>query len=176
MSHSIDPTSTPRTASGEQGGVSRRAVVKTGANLAWAVPAISLVTAAPALAVSGGTPKLAMGNVTANGTRTGASVSMGAVRNTGDGDAGRLTAVATFPANRDNVKVVGSSVSNGWKVADGSGDVVTFVTVDGNLAPGERSKPLSFRVTHKSERRVTGSVKVVVKGSEGGTDSDSDSL
>lgn len=35
-----------------QDGVSRRSVVKTGANLAWAVPAVSIATAAPALAVS----------------------------------------------------------------------------------------------------------------------------
>lgn len=33
-------------------GLSRRSVVKTGANLAWAVPAVSIATAAPALAVS----------------------------------------------------------------------------------------------------------------------------
>ena len=36
----------------KQSGMSRRSVVRTGANLAWAVPAVSLVTAAPALATS----------------------------------------------------------------------------------------------------------------------------
>ncbi|WP_300389782.1 hypothetical protein [uncultured Nocardioides sp.] len=33
-------------------GMSRRSVVKTGANLAWAVPAVTVATAAPAMAVS----------------------------------------------------------------------------------------------------------------------------
>src|SRR5688572_24200905 len=33
--------------------ISRRTVVRTGAHAAWAVPAISVATAAPALAVSG---------------------------------------------------------------------------------------------------------------------------
>ncbi len=42
-------------AAAQKGGMTRRSVVRTGANLAWAVPAVSLATAAPALAVSDGT-------------------------------------------------------------------------------------------------------------------------
>lgn len=40
-------------AAAQKGGMTRRSMVRTGAHLAWAVPAVSLATTAPALAVSG---------------------------------------------------------------------------------------------------------------------------
>lgn len=39
-------------AAAQKGGMTRRSVVRTGAHLAWAVPAVSIATSAPALAVS----------------------------------------------------------------------------------------------------------------------------
>ena len=175
MSHDIDPTSTPESGEVERG-VSRRSVVRTGAHLAWAVPAVSMVTAAPALAVSGGKPKLKIGGLSASGSKKGASVDMGAVKNSGTRDAGVLTAVFELPSSLKKGKVTAGSVSSGWKLVDGKGPDLTFVST-GSVPPGGKSKPLSFDATQKGlKKKPKGTVNVVVKGKNGGTATDSDSL
>ena len=174
MSLDFDPTSTLESGDVERG-VTRRSVVKTGAHLAWAVPAVSMVTAAPALAVSGKS-KLRMGSFGASAIKGGADVDLGPIKNTGTRETGVLTAVFELPSSLKKAKVSASSVSSGWKVVDGKGQDLTFVST-GTVPPGGKSKALSFVAKQKGlDKKPKGTVSVVVKAKNGGSVTDSDKL
>lgn len=175
MSHIADRASTPHVADDAPQGLSRRAVVRTGAHMAWAVPAVSLVTAAPALAVSHGEPRLRISSFSASGGRKKTQIAMGPVVNRGQGDAGQITAVVSLPARLDNCEIDGD-VSKGWTLAGGKkGNTLTFVSNDGNVKAGERTKALSFSVSHDRVKMPKGTATVAVSGN-GASDTDSDKL
>lgn len=168
-------------------GLTRRAVVRTGANLAWAVPAVSLATAAPALAVSGpvGQAKVALGNFQAAYIRRNAAakITLASVANTGSADAGQVKAVVKFKKNGGAFKKapkLSGSVSSGWKVAGPrSGYTFTFVSTDTHLMPNEKTRPLSFNVTltKVAKRKTSPASRVTVAVTGKGTSaSKSDSL
>ncbi|MCW2786730.1 MAG: hypothetical protein JWP74_3247 [Marmoricola sp.] len=61
MSHS-DSTDTTGEIEPGHTGVTRRTIIRTGANAAWAVPLITVATTAPALAASGSAPSIRITN------------------------------------------------------------------------------------------------------------------
>src|SRR4051794_11039244 len=91
MLNDLESTDTPGTEN--HAGPSRRQVVRIGANLAWAVPAVGIATAAPALAASG-KAKLKLSSFAATASTSKVVLKLGAVTNSGPGDAG--VPVASF--------------------------------------------------------------------------------
>jgi hypothetical protein len=95
----------------QKSGMTRRSVVRTGANLAWAVPAVSLATAAPALAISPGTepeedPKTEETSTTPNG-RKGTAIVGGLVL---DQDAAPGDVIVTVKSKGK----IGGNGGKGW--------------------------------------------------------------
>lgn len=154
------------TEAAEASGISRRSVVRTGAHLAWAVPAVQLVTSAPALAASGTKPNLTGGSIAVgyNKARTQTSVAIGAVRNTGGDMKGQLTASVSLPGFLKSPKLVGKP-SAGWKAVGKSGRKLTFISTSSGLATGASTKKLSFKVSHKAVKKApAGKITAIVRG------------
>lgn len=118
-------------------GLSRRTVVRTAANAAWMVPAISLVTEAPALAASGDT--IAFGAT--SGSWSGLlgvvlpTLSLSIPINLGtkhSSSAVGLTVTITFPTLRRNIT---PNAPSGWTVSPtGSGAGPFTFTKSANVA------------------------------------------
>ncbi|GCD90652.1 hypothetical protein [Nocardioides sp. LS1] len=185
MHNDLDSVDTTDTSSS---GVSRRSVVKTGAHLAWAVPAVTLATAAPALAVSPPQPGPALIKITGfsanyTGGASGLHVTLSPVKNKGKSDAGQLTAVISLPVKDKGPfskapKFV--SAHGPWTFAGRDGDgpwAFTFVSNDGHVKPGEKTGPLDVDIdlNGKTKKKPAATISVSVIG-EGSSDQDSDSV
>jgi hypothetical protein len=98
-------------AAAQKGGMTRRSVVRTGANLAWAVPAVSLATAAPALAISEGAETVEEpkneGTTTSNNGKKGTVVLGGMVLNQ---DASEGEVICTVMSKG----IIGGNGGKGW--------------------------------------------------------------
>jgi hypothetical protein len=167
-----------------ESGLTRRSVVRTSAHLAWAVPAVTMATAAPALAVSGPAHLRMSGfSVNYSSGHTQLDVHMGPVKNNGGSDAGQLTAVVEVPEKKKGpfrkAPAMDGGASDGWKFAGRSGNgpwTFTFVATDGHLRAGEKTRPLDFALAlagGKKGPKATIGVSVV---GDGDSASDSDSL
>ncbi|WP_372727401.1 hypothetical protein [Nocardioides sp.] len=142
--------------------------------MAWAVPAISLATAAPALATSHGPDQLKITRFKARyiRKRRGVRVITGPIRNKGQSSAGQVTAVVTFPIRRKGPfrrpPKVSGRVSRGWSlVGRREGYNLTFVT-NSEIEAGDRTQPLIFTVvTAGGKKRFSkGTVRLVVNGND----------
>ena len=132
-------------------GVSRRTVVRAGANLAWMVPAIAIVTEAPALAVSGQTLQVTGTGSWAVGL--GLDVSPGTanitVKNQSTTTAATgVTVVVDFSGNGTlgtiNTFSSVNSHSASWSVSPASGSTFTFTFTGSIPANGTVSFSPSF--------------------------------
>lgn len=151
-------------------GPSRRQVVRIGANLAWAVPAVAVVTSAPALAASG-KAKLVAPGFTAAATTTKITLKMGAVKNSGPGDAGVPTASFSFAftaASKPTIKSVKGTA--GWTQSGGAKGL-KFTSKGGKLLAGKSTSALTLTVAitakkkNKKAVKPAGTAKVVVVAS-----------
>lgn len=133
-------------------GISRRTVVRAGANLAWMVPAIAIVTEAPALAVSGqalqvtGTGSWAVGALSADISPWTANIS---VKNLSSTTAATgISVVVDFTGNGTLGTVSSfssvSSNSGSWSVSPASGSTFTFTFTGSIPASGTVSFSPSF--------------------------------
>jgi hypothetical protein len=144
--------------------VSRRAVVRAGAHAAWAVPAISIATAAPALAVSGGAALQGSAfRVKFNAAQKKLSVFVGALRNTGGtATGGPVTVVVSAPASAQTSmsRPYDAGVQNSWTYAGRSSsattDDYTFVSRTGSLKPNQSTGALSFQLATASSTKPAG--------------------
>jgi hypothetical protein len=161
MLNEIDNADGPSTAEANPG-PSRRQVVRIGANLAWAVPAVSIATSAPALAASG-KASLKFSSFSATGSTSKVILKMGAVSNTGPGNAGvPMATMSLSPSPKGITKVTGSS---GWKQSGGSKGM-KFASTKGALVAGGKTSPLTVTVTFKKAKKAPkGTGKVVVAAS-----------
>jgi len=134
---SIDKQPTNQTES-KRSGMSRRTVVKTGAHAAWAVPAISLATAAPAMASSGAV--LSISGTSAN--RAVAILTASAsVDNTGTQTTSGLQLIVDISSTSGNATgVTAATTPTGWgtpvKTNPGSQLARFTYTATGQLANG----------------------------------------
>lgn len=170
MSNDLEITGTPETP--ETRGLSRRQVVRTGAHLAWAVPAVSVVTAAPALAASG-KAKLKLSTFSASASTTKITLKLGAVKNLGPGDAGVPTAQFSLsPTPKNITKIIRNG---GWSQSGGSKSL-KFVSSQGPLKAGKSTAALTVTVSYKKAKKAPkGTAKVVVVASNSAPLSVSDS-
>ena len=160
MLNDLESTDSPGTEN--RPGPSRRQVVKIGANLAWAVPAVSIATAAPALAASG-KAKLKLSSFSAKASTTKVSLKLGAVSNSGPGDAGVPS--ATFTLSPKPKKITSVKGSGGWKQTGGKTSM-KFVSAKGKLKDNGKTSPLNVTVTYKKAKKAPkGTAKVVVVAS-----------
>ena len=143
-------STTPR----ETSGLTRRQVVRTGANVAWAVPLVTVATAAPALAVSGYQGHLQGSgmSVTCLANQKKIRIVVNPIKNTGKGTTGQVTVVVHIPKTASGPfskpPVYGGKQGSGWTylgmTTTSSGYDFTFIS-DSGLAPGQSTKPLSFQ-------------------------------
>jgi hypothetical protein len=161
MLHEFEGADAPSTTDANPG-PSRRQVVRIGANLAWAVPAVSLATAVPALAASG-KGKLQLSSFSAAASTTKVTMKVGAVSNPGPGDAGIPTATLSLsPKPKGITKVTGSS---GWKQSGGKTGL-KFTSTKGKLLKGGKTSALTVTVTYKKAKKAPkGTARVVVVAS-----------
>lgn len=145
-------------------GLSRRQVVKAGAHSAWAVPLITIATAAPALAVSG-QGSLVASRFTAyyEKNRNHFRLNLGPIKNTGSGTTGQVTVVFRVPQPQQYAgaapRLVGPK-PKGWSYA-GSGSypggwTFTFVSA-ADLDPGESTPLLNARFKFTAPDNCTAS-------------------
>jgi hypothetical protein len=138
--------------------ISRRTVVRTGATAAWAVPAISIATAAPAMAVSN------QGDLNGSGIiaifypgRWRLILTVRPIQNDGDIRVGAITLIARMPKKRGSLSKKPRKVSHsgrGWRFvrsyrANGRWQYV--FTYPQGLAPGAKTSTLT--ITLKPRRR-----------------------
>lgn len=147
----LDETTTPGDFSSRPG-VSRRQVVKIGANAAWAVPLISVATAAPALAVSGqGALRASTFKAVFERNRRNFVLDLGPVENAGAGTVGQVTVVFRIPRSTGLLsrapRLLGPR-PQGWSFAGrryvSGGWTFTFVS-HSELDPGEATPRLRAR-------------------------------
>jgi len=128
-------------------GLQRRTVVKAGAHAAWAVPAITLATAAPAFAGSG-TPSVSASGVSGTVTGTGNNRSLdvaSTIANTGDGATTSLTVTYTITGASLTFGAP-TGISAGWSSSStgGTGTATYVFTRTGTQLAGGDSVPLNF--------------------------------
>ncbi|MDN4174511.1 hypothetical protein QWY28_16240 [Nocardioides sp. SOB77] len=143
----------------QQGGLTRRSVVRTGAHLAWAVPAVSLATAAPALAVSGppSFPPPSQINDTASVTGGGTAVAavISGLKNTGGSDMSNVLGTLTPPGSMRP-----TSVNAPWApvgaFAKAKAGTYRVVLLDAKVKPGETIPPLRVEFKKKKNKKISG--------------------
>ena len=121
---------------------SRRAILKTGAHAAWAVPAIQIASAAPSFAANSGVPGPAMLTVSGSGSRTGSNLNYTLTVANQAGLANATAVTVTLTGRGIDSGTAPSQISAGWTVAAAASSL-TF-TYGGTLASGS-SAPLAFR-------------------------------
>jgi hypothetical protein len=148
-------------------GLSRRSVLRVGANAAWAIPAVTVVTAAPAFAAS--TPAKAVlhvvGYTIARNTASGAITGSLTVSNTGTAPTvGATTVTIQIPKGSPPLDkaptppTVGSSAGSGW--------VFSSSNTAGNTGPWTYTWTYSLTITPNQSSTV---LNVSLTGSSGGT-------
>jgi hypothetical protein len=124
---------------------SRRAILKTGAHAAWAVPAIQIASAAPSFAANSGIPGPAMLTVSGSGSRNGnnTTYSLTVANQAGLADANSVT--VTITGSGIDYDSDPTNVSAGWTFnRNRFANTLTF-TRTGTVASGT-SATLGFRV------------------------------
>jgi hypothetical protein len=141
--------------------VSRRTVIRTGAHMAWAVPAVSVATAAPAFAaVSGGAALQGSSfRVQLNVKKQTLHVFVGPIKNSGaSATGGPITVIVSAPktAQTSMSNPYDKGVQNNWTYAGPSSssttDDYTFVSRAGSLKPNQSTGALSFLLSAKSAK------------------------
>ena len=146
--------------SSTQRSVTRRTVLRTGAHAAWAVPAISVATAAPAFAVSGGASLQGSSfKVQFNSGTKKFHVMVGPIKNTGGSPTGGpvtvvVSAPKTTPTTMSNP--YDNGVQNNWTyLGSSSGSSTTdytFVSKASSLKPNQSTGALSFFLSTTTSR------------------------
>ncbi len=134
-------------------GLSRRQVVKVGANVAWTAPLIAVATAAPAFAVSGqGSLATSYFSASIEQNRQHFVLDLGPITNTGSGTTGQVTVAFRIPKQPTGpFSVAGRYIGpkpKGWALAgvsdEGGAFVYSFVSYNG-LEPDEATPVLNPR-------------------------------
>lgn len=143
-------------------GMQRRSVVKAGANLAWAVPAITLASAAPALAASTGTPVVTPPDSSTT-TKGGGTVVVAKLSSLTVDGAPITNVMYTVSAPKKFNVTISEQSAKFWKPVNAGKGAIVYVLRDGVVRPGEQIPAISFKVTKRNGDKVeTGSLSYVL--------------
>jgi hypothetical protein len=141
-----------------QRALTRRTVVRAGAHAAWAVPAITVATAAPALAVSGGAV-LNSASFQVTYSKSKLHVRIGPIKNSGaTATTGPVTVIFSAPkmAQTSMSNPYDNGVQNNWtyvgKSSSASSDDYTFVSKQSSLKPNQSTGMLGFKLNTTSSK------------------------
>lgn len=150
-------SSSEQTTTKQKVGLNRRTLIRTGTHVAWAVPAVAMVSPTPAFAASGLAALTLGGNPgtwSPQGVLFPASryivLSAFSIANSGPADSTGLQVVVTLPSGRVTSSPL-DAIASGWTANGTTGTGVVTFTADNELLSGDS---VNFQPTIRAASEV----------------------